>query len=502
MKGAWLATLVLAVCTSDAVAQHDELGTPRATAPLTILQINDVYSTVPVDGAGGLARVAALERRLAAEGRTPIMMIAGDFLSSSVASTVFKGEQMIAALNAAGLDFATLGNHEFDFGVDLLIQRMREARWQWVVTNVLDKSTGQPIGGAVPFVIRTFGPLKVGVIGLCLTSEGMSRDRLERIQLIDPAEATAQYLPELKKQQVDVIVALTHLTFAEDRALAERFPEIDVIVGGHEHYPITAVVNRTLISKAGTDAKFVARIDINRLPSGQLERFYDLVPITSALPDEPVTAAVVDAYEKKLGKEMDTPVGQTRVALDGVAVRLRSGETNLGNLVADAMRAAARADIAIINAGGHPRRPHPPARSDLAPGAPRDTPVRQRRVHRLSARPHRPRGAERRGLAPARGRGPVSADLRHDDAGERAGGSRRPRQRGPDPGVPLDLDRLYTLAVPDYVLRGGDGYLMFEGLQVLAGAETGPQIVTALETYLASRGTVAPETEGRISIFR
>ena len=89
--------------------QQEEPAHPRSRAPLTILQINDVYSTVPVDGAGGLARVASLKKQLAAQGRTPLLMIGGDFLSSSVASTVFKGEQMIAALNATGLDVATLG---------------------------------------------------------------------------------------------------------------------------------------------------------------------------------------------------------------------------------------------------------------------------------------------------------------------------------------------------------------------------------------------------------
>ena len=128
---------------------------------------------MPVDGVGGLARVATLKQQLAAAGRTPLLMLAGDFLSSSVASTVFKGEQMIAALNAAGLDMATLGNHEFDFGIDVLLQRMAEAKWQWVVSNVIDVQTGQPIGGAAPFVVRTFGALKVGFIGLCLTSEGI-----------------------------------------------------------------------------------------------------------------------------------------------------------------------------------------------------------------------------------------------------------------------------------------------------------------------------------------
>ena len=106
---------------------------------------------MPIDGLGGLARVATLKQNLAKAGRTPFLVLAGDFLSPSVASSVFKGEQMIAALNAAGLDLATLGNHEFDFGDDVLIQRMREAKFQWVVSNVVDTATGQPIGGAAPY---------------------------------------------------------------------------------------------------------------------------------------------------------------------------------------------------------------------------------------------------------------------------------------------------------------------------------------------------------------
>src|SRR5688572_14437046 len=82
-----------------AAQQPDEVGAPRLDAPLTILQLNDVYSTVPVDGAGGLARVATLKQKLTRDGATTLLLLAGDFLSSSVASTVFKGEQMIAALN-------------------------------------------------------------------------------------------------------------------------------------------------------------------------------------------------------------------------------------------------------------------------------------------------------------------------------------------------------------------------------------------------------------------
>src|SRR5499427_4647268 len=154
-------------------AQQEESTSPRASTPVTFLQINDVYSTVPIDGVGGLARVATLKQQIAAAGKTPVLVIAGDFLSPSVASSVFKGEQMVAALNAAGLDFATLGNHEFDFGIDTLLARMAEAKFQWVVSNVIDRQTGRPVGGAAPYVIRTAGQLRVGILGLCIRSEGI-----------------------------------------------------------------------------------------------------------------------------------------------------------------------------------------------------------------------------------------------------------------------------------------------------------------------------------------
>ena len=226
-----VAALFIAFAIGGLYAQQDERANPRARAPLTILQINDVYSALPVDGAGGLARVATLKRQLADAGRTPFLVLAGDFLGPSVASSVFKGQQMVEALNAAGLDLATLGNHEFDFGDDVLIERMREARFEWVVSNVVDTSTGRPIGDAAPFLVKTFGPLKVGFIGLCLTSSEITPQKLTHTRLIDPLAAAARYLPEMKRQGATVIVAVTHLAFADDRALVETFPEIDLVIG-------------------------------------------------------------------------------------------------------------------------------------------------------------------------------------------------------------------------------------------------------------------------------
>jgi 5'-nucleotidase len=479
--------------------QHDDIGSPRAGAPLTILQLNDVYSTLPVDGAGGLARVATLKRQLAAEGRTPFLMLAGDFLSSSVASTVFQGEQMIAALNAAGLDLATLGNHEFDFGPDVLIQRMREARWEWVVSNVLDARTGKPIGGAAPYVLKTFGTLKVGFIGLCLASDGLTKDRLGRIRLIDPVEAAATYVPILKKEQAQVIVALTHLSFAEDRALAERFPEIDLIVGGHEHFPITAFEGRTLISKSGSDAKVVARIDVLRRETGAIARFHELIPMTSSFADEPETAKVVAAYEARLGPELDKPVGSAGVPLVGVASRLRASETNLGNLVADALRAEARSDVALVNAGGiRGDRVHPPGpltRRALIEIHPFGNVVCTLSVLGRVIVQALEHGVSR--LPAAAGQFPQVSGLSFQVDSAAPAGQRIRGVRVGD--AALDPARTYTVAIPDFLLLGGDGYTMFASETVVVGPEDGPLMALALEKQVAGK-EVAPRVEQRIVI--
>jgi 2',3'-cyclic-nucleotide 2'-phosphodiesterase (5'-nucleotidase family) len=496
-----LATLAPGLLTT-ALAQDDP-GAPRQSAPLTILQINDVYSIAPLpNGAGGLARVATLKQNLANAGRTPFLVLAGDFLSSSVESTVFKGEQMIAGLNAAGLDLATLGNHEFDFGTDMLIQRMAEAKWQWVVSNVIDRRTGKPVGGAPPYVVRTFGSLKVGFLGLCLASEGIRAETLTQLRIVPPVEAAAQYLPELEREGVDLIAAVTHLTFAEDRELAERFPSIGLIIGGHEHFPITAIENRTLISKAGSDAKFVARIDVNRRPNGTIERFYELLPITSALADEPRTKAIVDAYESRLGLELNTVIGTTSVPLDAVSVRLRASESNAGNLVADAMRADTGAQIAIVNSGG----------------------IRSDRVHDAGA-------ITRRQILEMEPFGNIDCVLSVSgktvlDVLE-SGVSKLPSAAGQFPqvsglsftvdarapagrrvdnvkvgGVALDPARTYTLVVPDFMLDGGDGYTMLASEHVLVGRESGTVIAVALENYIKSRRNVNPVVEGRITILK
>lgn len=477
-------------------------GLPQARAPLTLLQINDVYTALPVDGgkAGGLARVATLKKQIAAEGRSVELILAGDFLSPSIASSVFKGRQMIEAFDVAGVDLAILGNHEFDFGPDILRQRMSEAKMTWLVSNIFEETTGRPLGDYPVTLVRDYGGLKVGYLGLCLAGDEISPDRRIGLRLDDPLETGKKLVAQLKSEGAAVIVALTHLDYAHDRRLAKLCPDIDVILGGHEHDAITTWVGRTLISKADSDARTAARIDI--LPGdagGRPEIQFELVPVNESLADDPATAQIARDYEDRLGMALEVEVGSTRTPLDAVAESVRSGESNLGNLLADAMREDTGTDIAILNAGS--------IRSNQI------FPVGPLRMKDLVA--IHPFGGT---VCIVEGPGSMILEMLNHGVG-RLGESvgRFPQVSGitfrVDPAapagdrvrdvlvgeVPLDPAKPYTFAVGDYMLRGGDGYAMLAGAKVLRNPEAGNTLPDVLEAHLRGKGgEVAPKIEGRI----
>src|SRR6185437_3367786 len=132
---------------------------------VTLLQVNDVYQFAPVDGGarGGLARVATLRKQIMAESPNTLFLMAGDTISPSIESNTYKGAQMIEAWNAAGLDYSALGNHEFDFGPDVLRTRMSESKFKWLAANVFDKKTGKLFADTPEFIVRDFEGVKVGL---------------------------------------------------------------------------------------------------------------------------------------------------------------------------------------------------------------------------------------------------------------------------------------------------------------------------------------------------
>lgn len=168
----YLFALFLLIQTNTFAQKARVRSAPKANqeTTITILQLNDVYQITPVDKGkrGGMARVATVQKGIREKSPNTLFLLAGDFISPSVSSRLFKGKQMIASLNAIGLDIATFGNHEFDFGADVLTDRMKESKFAYTIANVFDKKTGKPFGGAKPYISREFNGVRVAVFGLLL----------------------------------------------------------------------------------------------------------------------------------------------------------------------------------------------------------------------------------------------------------------------------------------------------------------------------------------------
>src|SRR6478672_1780052 len=240
---------------------------------VTLLQVNDVYQFTPVDQGtrGGIGRVLTLRKSIQKENPNTLFLLAGDTISPSVESITYKGSQMIEAWNLAGLDYATFGNHEFDFGPDVLKERIKESKFGWIAANVIEKSSGRVFAGAEPFVVREFGGVKIGIFGLVLPETKTTSRPGPNVEFRSPCETAKRIVSELHGQGVKVVVALTHLSMREDKEVA-RCADVNLIVGGHEHTLLESSAGGAPIFKMTADARELGKINLNiSKDSGRVE---------------------------------------------------------------------------------------------------------------------------------------------------------------------------------------------------------------------------------------
>ena len=484
-------------------------ASPRAadTVRVTLLQVNDVYQIAPVDRGkrGGLARVAALRKEIAAESPHTLYVLGGDTLAPSVASNIFKGRQMIAVWNATGLDLAVLGNHEFDFGDEVLRERMKESKFTWLGSNVFDRRTKKLFQDMPPFVVREFDGVKIGFFGLLTTDTKQTSSPSADVEFREPCEVAKKAIKGLRKAGAKVVVAMTHLTITDDKRLARCAPGIDAILGGHEHTVITSLSSRTPIFKMGSDARNLGRIDllVSRR-TGELESIdWEIIPVTDETREDPAAAAVVAGFEKQLSAELDQPVGTTRVALDARQETNRTRETNLGSFVADAYRRQTGAQVALLNGGSIRSNttygPGVLTKRDVLSILPFENQVVMVEVTGARIRAALEHGVGRVREEPEAGRFPQVSGLRFSYDARRPAGSRVTSVTVTDGNAPLDDKKTYTLAASVFVLGGGDGYTMFAGVRYLIEPENAQVEPALVMNIISADKEIAPQTDGRIT---
>ena len=191
------------------------------TLDLTLLHMNDVYEIAPKQGKGGFAPLMTLLQQERARAAHHLTTFGGDLLSPSVLSDLTQGAQMIALMNAIGVDVAGLGNHEFDFGTEVLKQRLAESHFTWLASNTLG-ADGKPFGAITSTLMRQVGPLNIGLFAV-LTPETVHLSKPGTGVTFTPVvEAATAAVKSLKHQGADLIIALTHLSITKDRELARQ----------------------------------------------------------------------------------------------------------------------------------------------------------------------------------------------------------------------------------------------------------------------------------------
>ena len=337
-------------------------------AEFTILHINDVYEITPVEGgrSGGLARVATLRKRLMAEGDPVVTVIAGDFYSPSALGTArvdgerLAGKQMVAVLNALGMDVAALGNHEFDVSEDAFRARLVESDFPYVSANVRPADGAAPFPNVVPRLVMPVGLAPGDTLRVGFTSTVLTSTVKDYVQYTDPMETLAEQVRQLDRE-ADVEIGLTHLAFSDDATAAATMPGLDMILGGHEHENVRAYRGPRFVPVLKADANartaFVHRVSVNRA-TDEVEVVSELVHITDAIPDDPEVAAIVEDWVEKAyagfradGFDPDRVAVTIGEVLDGREGTVRTRPALLGQLIADGFKSAGGVDAALFNGG-------------------------------------------------------------------------------------------------------------------------------------------------------
>ncbi len=428
-----------------------------------------------------------------------LFLDSGDMFHGTNEANVNQAEGIVEAVNLMGYDAMTVGNHDFDFGLTRSMEIKDELNFPMLSANTYND--GKRVFDE--YKVFEVGGKKIGVFGL-VVPEALSNmnvfDDSKSVTFEEPAPAARRVIAELREQNVDAIVLVSHLGDDLDRQLVKDVDGIDLILCGHHHwlYKKAEKVNNTYLVEAGSYSTHVGFASMY-FKNGKVAKVtWSIKQSQDRSLEDPAVKKVADKYEAiamELGKEV---IGTSDVDLNGIRSQVRTKETNLADLIADAMREQGNADLALLNGGGI-RESVPKGEINLyRVGKPLPfvnslevVEIKGQKVYEALERGLRewPYGASNGGFLQVSG-------ISYEFDGSKPAGKRLVKVL--KDGKPLDRDKVYKVATNDYLVAGGDNYTEFkEGKSISKGA----LLRDVLAAYIKERGTVAPSTDGRIKVI-
>jgi len=492
---------------------------------LTILHTNDLHahydalSSAGEDEAGGVARIASLVKDVRRETKHAVLLDAGDQFQGSLYFHVGGAEAVAKVMNAVGYDGMTVGNHEFDSGPEELARFLALAEFPVFSANIETLNEPALAGRIPPFDVFLVDGETIAVFGLTTETTSTASSPGPNVTFSPAVRSAAAIVDHIERQGINKIIALTHLGYERDLELAKAVPGIDVIVGGHSHTrlgetedaagPYPTIVDSSagepvVVVTAWEWGRVLGRIDVRFDARGVVREAKGLaIPVDESVPADAEVAAVLAAYADDIAILMETTLGTTDVALDGERGAIRSRETNLGNLICDAMlwkTSTLGAQVALQNGGGV--RASIPA-GDITMGQVLQVLPFGNEISVLSVTGAGLREALENGVSQVEqgaGRFPHVAGVRFAFDPAAAPGARVTSVDVWDNATrsyqAITPGKTYRVATNTYLADGGDGYAAFA-----TGADrydTGWLLSDALAEYLEAESPVAPEIEGRI----
>lgn len=469
---------------------------------ITILHTNDVHGNAQEDEKGGKLGFAKLKTFVDSKPGA-ILLDAGDMTHGTTFATISSGVSMVELMNSIGYKAMTPGNHDYNYGKEGLAKLSEVAKFLILQANVVDVKGEKTLKANT--IIEVDG-VKVGVFGIATpeTKTKSNPKNTEGLTFVDYIKSAEEQVAELKEQGANVIVALVHLGLdlsSEERSdvLAEKVTGIDVIIDGHSHteLPEGKVVNGALIAQTAYHLKNVGEITITVEEGKVVSKVAKLNTYEElkALEPNAEIVAAIEEVEESNKPFLERVIGKTEVELDGVREKVRAGETNLGNLLTDAMLDISGADVAITNGGG--------IRASIDAGD-----ITMGEILQSFPFTNYPvvlelKGAEILealefgvdsapevvGKFPHVGGMTFKYDV-NQPAGERVFDVKVGEEA-------LDLEKTYKLVTNDFMAVGGDGYEMFKKGEKVSEF---PLLSEVLAKFIEAKKTVKPEIEGRITV--
>lgn len=334
-------------------------------AIIDILTVNDFHGALSENGKNpGFAKLATcIKSEMAKNPSGTILVSAGDMFQGSPDSNLLDGKPVIEAMNELSFAAMTTGNHEFDWGVQILKDRIAQAQFPVVAANVLDKTTGRVASFVNPYIFIEKNELQIAVIGLA-TPETLYKTNPKHIAnylFADPVKTVNNLVPVLKQQGADIIIVLSHLGSAYDSntgqisgeaaELAKSSCGVDAIISGHTHLKVAGMANQIPIVQAAYNGRAIGKITLSYSKTDKKVIAADVivmdVPI-EGVPDDGTVKTIIDKVQAEVAPVKSVVLGHATNELH----HDRATVSVLGQWVTDIMRHTAKTDIAFHNGGG------------------------------------------------------------------------------------------------------------------------------------------------------